>query len=81
MLACLCDMCENVPVRGTVAAECNAKIFGVLFDCEGVPFVKWTVRWGSVAARTSSGSGGGCCGPQPFAGCGAAVLPLLLCLL
>ena len=35
MFAGLCNTCENVPVRGTVAAECNAKIFGVLLDCEG----------------------------------------------
>ena len=41
MLAGLCDACVNVPVRGTVAAECNAKIFGVLFDCE----------WGAVCEK------------------------------
>ena len=53
MLAGLCDACVNVPVRGTVAAECNAKIFGVLFDCEGVPFVKWTVLC-EVGERSST---------------------------
>ena len=43
--------CEAV--RGTVAAECNAKIFGVLFGCEGGPFVKWTVSC-EVGERSST---------------------------